>query len=98
MLVGVPGEEGEPIAGGGPAREAGVVALVSCRPGEVSVEDEGLEHGVFMHYLLKGLEGDADEEGGDNAGDRREVVENAANECDRIDQKARDDEKDRNKQ
>jgi uncharacterized caspase-like protein len=37
----------------------GVVLLNSCAPGEVSWEDEGFGHGVFMHYLLDGLRGAA---------------------------------------
>lgn len=39
----------------------GIVLLSSCREGQQSWEDEKLGHGVFMHYLLKGLEGEADE-------------------------------------
>jgi uncharacterized caspase-like protein len=35
----------------------GVVLLNSCAPGEVSWEDEKFGHGVFMHYVLEGLNG-----------------------------------------
>ncbi len=39
---------------------AGVLVLASCDAGQVSWEDQELEHGVFTHYLLKGLSGEAD--------------------------------------
>ncbi len=38
----------------------GVVLLASCTSGERSWEDETFGHGVFMHYVLKGLAGNAD--------------------------------------
>jgi formylglycine-generating enzyme required for sulfatase activity len=38
----------------------GIVVLASCAPGQISWEDEGLKHGVFMHHILRGLAGDAD--------------------------------------
>jgi hypothetical protein len=38
----------------------GIVVLTSCGPGQISYEDEKLKHGVFMHYLLSGLSGQAD--------------------------------------
>jgi formylglycine-generating enzyme required for sulfatase activity len=38
----------------------GILLLTSCAPGEVAREDRDLGHGVFMHYLLEGLEGKAD--------------------------------------
>lgn len=41
----------------------GVVLLNSCAPGEVSWEDEAFGHGVFMHFLLDGLQGAADKVG-----------------------------------
>jgi len=47
----------------------GIAVLASCRPGQVSVEDDQLGHGVFMHFLLKGLQGEADRDGGNQ--DRR---------------------------
>ena len=40
----------------------GVVLLNSCAPGEISWEEQKFGHGVFMHYLLEGLEGQADED------------------------------------
>ncbi len=39
---------------------AGVLVLTSCDEGQVSWEDQELEHGVFTHFLLKGLAGEAD--------------------------------------
>jgi uncharacterized caspase-like protein len=39
----------------------GIVLLSSCKRGQQSWEDEDLHHGVFMYFLLKGLEGAADE-------------------------------------
>jgi formylglycine-generating enzyme required for sulfatase activity len=41
----------------------GVMVLASCAPGQVSLEDDDLQHGVFMHFLVKGLAGAADERG-----------------------------------
>ena len=38
----------------------GTLAMVSCSSGEQSYEDEGLGHGIFMHYVLDGLAGQAD--------------------------------------
>ncbi|MCX6835534.1 MAG: hypothetical protein NTW07_10455, partial [candidate division Zixibacteria bacterium] len=37
--------------------------------GEVSFEDSQLEHGVFTYYLLKGLQGDADDQANGGNGD-----------------------------
>lgn len=37
----------------------GVLLLTSCAPGQISMEDEAIGHGVFMHYLLEGLRGQA---------------------------------------
>jgi len=42
----------------------GILVFTSCEPGQVSVEDEDLRHGVFMHFVLEGLEGEADRDGG----------------------------------
>ena len=41
----------------------GIVLLNSCSEGEVSQEDEKLGHGVFMHFVLQGLAGQADKDG-----------------------------------
>jgi formylglycine-generating enzyme required for sulfatase activity len=38
----------------------GIIVLASCAPKQISWEDEGLKHGVFMHHVLKGLGGAAD--------------------------------------
>jgi formylglycine-generating enzyme required for sulfatase activity len=40
--------------------EGGVVAMVSCSPSERSFESPELGHGVFFHYLIEGLRGQAD--------------------------------------
>ena len=42
-----------------PAPPGGVVALFSCSAGEVSFEHQDLKHGVFFHYVIKGLRGGA---------------------------------------
>jgi len=52
----------------------GVLVLSSCAPGQVSVEDKDLEHGVFMNYLLEGLAGEADRREG-NRNDRVSLLE-----------------------
>lgn len=41
----------------------GVAALFSCSSGELAFEHEQLKHGVFYHFLIKGLQGDADTDG-----------------------------------
>jgi len=41
----------------------GIVLLHSCSEGEVSQEDKDFGHGVFMHYILEGLAGSADQDG-----------------------------------
>ncbi|HEY1375267.1 MAG TPA: caspase family protein [Gemmataceae bacterium] len=41
----------------------GVAALFSCSAGELAFEHDDLKHGVFFHYLIKGLQGDADLDG-----------------------------------
>jgi hypothetical protein len=41
----------------------GVVSLASCAAGERSYEHSALQHGVFFHFLLKGLKGEADARG-----------------------------------
>jgi len=42
------------------ARGKGRVILTASGPNEVSVEDDGLKHGVFTYFLLEGLRGMAD--------------------------------------
>lgn len=39
----------------------GIVLLSSCAAGEISMESEKFGHGVFMNFLLEGLDGKADE-------------------------------------
>jgi formylglycine-generating enzyme required for sulfatase activity len=41
----------------------GVQVLSSCKALEMSREDPKLKHGVFMHYIIEGLQGKADEAG-----------------------------------
>ncbi len=53
---------------------AGITILASCRSGESSAEDEELGRGVFMHFLIRGLEGEADQPG-DNADKRISLAE-----------------------
>src|SRR4051794_15645253 len=38
----------------------GVAALFSCSGGEKAYEDPDLKHGVFFHFVIKGLQGEAD--------------------------------------
>jgi len=49
-----------------PPVPASVAALFSCSDGEVAWEDADLGggHGVFFHYVIEGLKGDADQESG----------------------------------
>lgn len=42
------------------AKGKGRVILTACGPNQISAEDETLGHGVFTHYLVKGLKGEAD--------------------------------------
>src|SRR5438477_2605904 len=42
---------------------AGVVALFSCSKGERAFEHEELKHGVFFHYVIEALQGQAAPEG-----------------------------------
>ena len=37
----------------------GTAVLCSCSKGQVAFEDEELQHGVFFHFLIKGLGGEA---------------------------------------
>lgn len=38
----------------------GMAALFSCSPGEIAFENPDLKHGVFFHYIIEGLRGEAD--------------------------------------
>ena len=42
---------------------AGILALSSSAAGQISWEDEQFGHGVFMHYVMEGLSGQADVQG-----------------------------------
>jgi hypothetical protein len=42
-----------------PDPPGGIVAFFSCSTGEVAYENEALKHGVFFHYVIAGLRGDA---------------------------------------
>jgi len=44
-------------------RPKGVAALFSCSEGQLAYEHDALKHGVFFHYVIKGLEGEADSNG-----------------------------------
>lgn len=46
----------------------GVLVLSSCAPGQVSLEDTGLRHSVFMKNVLDGLSGAADRSEGNRNG------------------------------
>ncbi|MCH8047698.1 MAG: SUMF1/EgtB/PvdO family nonheme iron enzyme [Planctomycetes bacterium] len=48
----------------------GVALLASCTSGELSWEDKEFGHGVFMHFVLEGLSGKADQVGGDGKKDQ----------------------------
>jgi len=37
-----------------------VMALYSCKPKQISLDDEGLQNGVFFHFLIEGCRGNAD--------------------------------------
>lgn len=41
----------------------GILLLSSCAPGQFSMEDSTLQHGVFMHYVIEGLHGKASANG-----------------------------------
>ena len=38
----------------------GVAALFSCSEGELAFENDALKHGVFFHFIIQGLRGEAD--------------------------------------
>ena len=38
----------------------GVAALFSCSEGELAFENDTLKHGVFFHFIIQGLRGEAD--------------------------------------
>ncbi len=40
----------------------GILLMTSCVPGEIAREEKEFGHGVFMHFLLDGLRGKADED------------------------------------
>ena len=44
----------------------GTILINSCTEGEVSQEDKHFGHGVFMHFVLEGLKGQADKDGDGN--------------------------------
>ena len=45
------------------ASEGGTALLLSSRSEEVSLESNGLRSGVFSHYLMRGIKGEADADG-----------------------------------
>ncbi len=42
------------------AEKGGAAFILSCKNREVSLEDSGLRQGIFSHYLIRGLKGEAD--------------------------------------
>ncbi|HLP95084.1 MAG TPA: caspase family protein [Saprospiraceae bacterium] len=44
-------------------KEGSIALLMSSKPEELSMEDQGLHQGVFTYYLLRGMEGAADYNG-----------------------------------
>lgn len=48
-----------------PKPPQGVAALFSCRAGERAFEHKDLKHGVFFHYVLEGLKGEAQDRDGE---------------------------------
>lgn len=42
--------------------KGGMVLFMSSKKEEFSLEDQGLRSGIFSHYLIRGLKGDADED------------------------------------
>ena len=42
--------------------EGGLAFLTSSKSEEVSLEDSGLRQGIYTHYLIRGLEGEADKD------------------------------------
>jgi uncharacterized caspase-like protein len=63
----------------------GIWVLFSCGVEQVSYEDRGLRHGVFMNFILDGLTGRADKQGGNGDGkvDLRELFQFAKAETSR---------------
>lgn len=53
---------------------AGTALILSSKESEISLENAGLRQGVFSHYLIKGLKGEADKNG-DNIVDVNELYE-----------------------
>ena len=51
------------------------VALFACRAGQKAWEDPELKNGVFLHYVLEGLSGKADQPGTDSTGNGNSTVE-----------------------
>src|SRR5947209_17268613 len=43
----------------------GVSALFSCKSGQVAYEPPELKHGLFFHFILKGLRGEAKDKSGE---------------------------------
>ena len=43
--------------------DGGTALLMSSKGEEYSLEDKGLRQGIFSHYLIRGLKGEADKNG-----------------------------------
>jgi hypothetical protein len=48
-----------------PRPPRGVAALFSCSAGQTAYEDDRLKHGVFFHFVLQGLQGEAKDSDGE---------------------------------
>jgi hypothetical protein len=48
-----------------PRPPRGVAALFSCSAGQTAYEDDRLKHGVFFHFVLQGLRGEAKDRDGE---------------------------------
>ncbi len=52
-----------------PPPTGGTATFFSCKANQQAVEDSGLQQGVFTHFLVKGLQGDADQPTAGKPGD-----------------------------
>lgn len=44
------------------SEKGGTAFMLSCKNKEVSLEDSGLRQGIFSHFLIRGLKGEADQD------------------------------------
>lgn len=62
-----------------PAPNKGAGLILSCGPGQMSVEDGNLQRGVFMNYLIQAFEGRADLASSFDDGDRTVTLDELSN-------------------